>query len=634
MAIYFGDELRSSNSDYPIIDLSENTSKGVIFVDALGDVVDPNDPTAIHPDLVNKVFPGVLLVNKATGKVYIFTAQDDPVQAAKIIDISDGSSAHWKNVGDTPIFDSNLYVNIGEGRTFGKYDNNDELPWNGKTALDALKDALTKYQDFLSTDISFDSGVAETFQYSTQDRDNQTAALTFKLRNRNRNTITGNNTATVNSGIKRIQISKGGSVLGYVDRNVGNTAWTYGGIFNSTNTLIFDAVGKTNITNAIQALNSFTATPDDYVSVSFSDIDVDIPAYTGNGGDFYQNYTIEVIAIEDDGSAQAAVSLTADNDTSGSYKVNGYLQPTVTFTAARSTPSNIAASETGNLSRIMGDIGSNISFTVVNQAASQDSLIQISEVQVWRKYTSLNGTSQTILEKIHGQGGSGENAIDPNQNDTLQSYTGDYSFEDGVTTTGSENDPIAESDVIEVTYEVRIVDNGTGVDANTVSLQQPSIEFKVPYFVGYSDVNPVNVSGATLASALQSLFLTDFNATIGGSTNELNIEYVNMTKLTAFNTTSDMNDLYDTYEPLLPPEDKYIYIGFPIEFSNPLHSFNSITDGATTITNDFVDDGLDSRGTSAINVLFENSVTVPYKVYASSGAGDGNGQPYVKLVIS
>ena len=634
MAIYFGDELRSSNSDYPIIDLSENTSKGVIFVDALTDVVDPDDEAAIHPDLVNKVFPGVLLVNKATGKVYIFTAQDDPVQASKIIDISDGSSAYWKNVGDTPIFDSNLYVNIGDGRTFGKYDNNDELPWNGKTALDALKDALTKYQDFLSTDISFNSGVAETFQYSTQVRDDQTVSLTFKLRNRNRNTITGVNTATVNSGVKRIEVKKGGSTLGYVDRNASNAAWTYGGIFNSVNTTVFDSTGKDNITNAIQALNSFSATPNDYVSVSFSDVNVDIPAYTGSGGDFYQNYTVEVIAIEDDGSTQAAVSLTAGDNTSGSYKVNAYLQPTVTFTAARSAPSQIASSETSNLSRIMGDIGSNISFTVVNQAASQDSLIQISEVQVWRKYTSLNGTSQTTFEKIHGQGGSGEAVIDPTQNDSLQSYTGTYSFGDGVTTTGSENDPIAESDVIEVTYQVRIVDNGTGVAANTVSLSQPKINFKVPYFIGYSDVNPVNVSGATLASALQSLFLTDFDATIGATTNELNIEYVNLAKLTVFGATTDTTDLYGTYEPLLPPEGKYIYIGFPIEYSSPLHTFNSITNGSTEILNDFIDEGSDGRGTSAINVVFENSVNVPYKVYAAANAGDGAGEPYTKVVIS
>lgn len=633
MAIYFGDELRSSNSDYPIIDLSENTSKGVIFVDALTDVVDPEDAAAIHPDLVNKVFPGVLLVNKATGKVYIFTAQDDPVQADKIIDISDGSSAHWKNVGDTPIFDSNLYVNIGDGRTFGKYDNNDELPWNGKTALDALKDALTKYQDFLSTDISFDSGVAETFEYSTQLRENQTAGLEFKVRNRNRNTITGSNTATVNSGVKRIEVKKGGSTLGYVDRNGSNTAWTYGGIFNSANTTVFDSSGKTSITNAIQALNSFTASPNDYVSVSFSDLNVDIPAYTGSGGNFYQNYTIEVTAIEDDGSTQAAVSLTAGNNTSGSYKVNAYLQPTVTFTAARSAASQIASSETSNLSRIMGDIGSNISFTVVNQAASQDSLIEISEVQVWRKYTSLNGTSQSTYEKIHGQGGSGENVIDPNQNDSQQSYSGSYSFADGVTTTGSENDPIAESDIVDVTYQVRIIDNGTGA-TNTVSLAQSQIVFKVPYFVGYSDVNPVNVSGATLASALQSLFLTDFNATIGATTDELNMEYVNIAKLTAPGSTFDMTALYGTYEPLLPPDNKYIYIGFPIEYSSALHTFNSITNGSTEILNDFIDEGSDGRGTSAINVVFENNVTVPYKVYAAANEGDGAGEPYTKVVIS
>ncbi len=634
MAIYFGDELRSSNSDYPIIDLSENTSKGVIFVDLLNDVVDPQDAAAIHPDLVNKVFPGVLLVNKATGKVYIFTAQDNPVQAAKIIDIADGSSVHWKNVGDTPIFDSNLYVNIGDGRTFGKYDNNDLLPWNGKTALDALKDALTKYQEFVSTDISFNSGVAETFEYSTSVRNDQTAGLTFKVRNRNRNTITGDNTATVNSGVKRIEIKRGSTTLGYVDRNAGNTAWTYGGIFNSTNTAIYDNAGKTNITNAIQALNSFTATPDVYTSVSFSDVNVDIPAYTGSSGNVYENYTIEVTAIENDGTTQAAVTVIADDDTSGSYKVNAYQQPSVTFSAARTSPSSIAVSETSDSERIMGDIGSNISFTVVNQAASQDSSIAISEVQVWRKYTSLNGNSQTTYEKIHGQGGSGETVIDANQNDSLQSYEGSYSFTDGTTTTGSESDPIAESDVTEVIYQVKIIDNGTGVTENTVEITQPTILFKVPYFIGYSSVNPVNVTGATLASALSSIFISTFSETIGGTSNEANIEYVNMGKLSSSLHTFSMSDLYGAYEPLLAPLGKHIYVGFPIENTNSLNSFSSITDGATTITNDFKDAGLDSRGTSAIDVSFENGVSITYKVYASSDSGDGDGFPYQKLVIS
>ena len=653
MAIYFGDELRSSNAEYPIIDLSENTSKGVIFVDALTDVVDPNDGAAIHPDLVNKVFPGVLLVNKATGKVYIFTAQDDPVQAAKIIDISDGDSAHWKNVGDTPIFESNLYVNIGEGRTFGKYDNNDLLPWNGKTALDALTDALTQYQVFANSDINFAGtapNTASIFEYSTSERLDESATINFQVKNRNRNTLSGSNTNVVNKGVFKIEVKKDGSSLGSIRGNAAGNGWTKTGIFNPSSGN-YDSAGSTSIQTAIEAMNSFSATaPSPYVTVEFTDSNVDIAAYTGNNGAVYQNYVVEVTPAAEsgdvtDGSSdhEPVITLTAGNDTKGSYKVNAYASPATTLTVARTSPSNIVSGLTSDTTRVFGDVESSISFTVTNSAKSQDSNINISSISIERFYNSLDGTSVSSYEKIHGVGdtGAGEDALAATQNDgSTNSAT--YTFNDSHVTAdfgGSvSGKQLGEVDLTSVGYRVIVTDNGTSatVGGDDQTGQTVLVSFKVPAFIGYGDTNPVNTPSGDLATALQTLMLQDVD-----SADHFSQDTDGDPVLVLVTESAPVNFIDGNISGLSTPNTKYIYIAFPIE-SSTADEITGISDGALDIFSDFNDPGTTlgrgapvTTGTpTPIPVSFKNSTTVNYRLYSAASAGDGTGFPYTTLVIS
>ena len=651
MAIYFGDELRSSNAQYPIIDLSENTSKGVIFVDALTDVVDPNDENEIHPDLVNKVFPGVLLVNKATGKVYIFTAQDDPVVAAKIIDISDGDSTHWKNVGDTPIFDSNLYVNIGEGRTFGKYDNNDLLPWQGKTALDALTDALTQYQVFANNDINF-AGTAPNasyiFEYSTAERLDQSATINFQVRNRNRNTLSGSNANVVNKGVFKIEVKKNGSSLGSIRGNGTGNGWIKTGIFNASSGN-YDSAGATSIQTAIEAMNSFSATaPSPYVTVEFTDSDVDIAAYTGSSGAVYQNYVVEVTPAAESGSVldgssdhEPVITLTAGNDTKGSYKVNAYASPATSISVTRTSPSNIVSGLTNNSTRIFGDVESTISFTVTNSAKSQDSSIDISSISIERFYHSLDGTDVNSYTKIHGVGGTGETALAATQNDGLTN-SATYTFNDSHVAadfTGSvSGQELGEVDLTLIGYKIIVTDNGTsntsgGDDQEGAST---SIIFRVPAFVGYGDTNPVNTPSGDLATALQTLMLQSVT-----DSSYFSQDSDGNPVLVPVDDDNPVDSIDGNISGLSTPNGKYIYIAFPIE-SSTADEITGISDGALDIFSDFNDPGTTlgrgapvTAGTpTPIPVSFKNSTTVSYRLYSAASAGDGTGFPYTTLVIS
>ena len=651
MAIYFGDELRSSNAEYPIIDLSENTSKGVIFVDALTDVEDPNNAGNIHPDLVNKVFPGVLLVNKATGKVYIFTAQDDPVQAAKIIDISDGDSTHWKNVGDTPIFESNLYVNIGEGRTFGKYDNNDLLPWNGKTALDALTDALTQYQVFANSDINFAGtapNAASIFEYSTTERLDQSATINFQVKNRNRNTLSGANTNVVNKGVFKIEVKKNGSSLGAIRGNSAGTGWIKSGIFSASHA-DYDSAGATSIQTAIEAMNSFSATaPSPYVTVEFTDSDVDIAAYTGNSGAVYQNYVVEVTPAAESGSVldgssdhEPVITLTAGNDTKGSYKVNAYASPATIISVTRTSPSAIVSGLTNNSTRIFGDVESSISFTVTNSAKSQDSSINIESISIERFYNSLDGTSVSSYEKIHGVGGTGEVGLLATQNDG-NTNSATYTFNDSHVTAdfgGSvSGKQLGEVDLTSVGYRVIVTDNGTSatVGGDDQTGQTAQVLFRVPAFVGYGGTNPVNTPSGDLATALQTLMLQDVD-----SADHFSQDPQGDPVLVPVDDDNPVNSIDGNISGVLTPNAKYIYIAFPIESSTG-DVITEITNGATGIFNDFNDDfTVLGRGApvangvpTPISVSFKNSTTVNYRLYSAASAGDGTGFPYTTLVIS
>ena len=167
MAIYFGDELRSSNADFPIIDISANTSRGVVFVDSLADFTIANVP-------VSKLAIGMLVVDRANGDIYVYkningwtNASGDDANIPTSLESDEetdvfslaGStpSGNWKIIGNTPVFSGTIIANTGGG-SFGKYEDGDEINFNGLTALEAIENALTSYQDFVSSNIVFSTG--------------------------------------------------------------------------------------------------------------------------------------------------------------------------------------------------------------------------------------------------------------------------------------------------------------------------------------------------------------------------------------------------------------------------------------------------------------------------------------------
>lgn len=651
MAIFFGDELRSSNSDYPIIDIAENNAKGVIFVDSLADFTNVNIPEP-------KIGRGVIVVNRASGDVYMYTlgftnsdgsggtttgnnyvdSETLAEELNKWFSLGTGTiDAAWKVIGNTPVFDSDIYANIGtigdivDGtkRTFGKYENGDLIPTSTKTALEVIKDALTSYQDFVSSDIddiSSTAGDEEVIPYAITGRTGVNAVSVldrgFRIRNRNRNSIpenpaAANNTSAVPYGIHSIQVDRTGVDA---ETNVGKiewsgTAWTKTGVLNTA-----------DAETAINTLNSFIATPEtSYVSFSFDD-SVDINAYTGGDGEVTGKYTIKVIALDDDGQQQGYVvedgpgiaeSLTVGDEARGRFVVSGYLNPTVSLTVAiaDSSESGTAGFTDTNNERSLGNVDSDITLTV----QKRESVTSISKIKVYRGSVATG----TLLHEITDEAGPPANtvAIDASQNGATQPSVTynlkDYLDSTGVTGYGSKDMTIPDADVNSISYSVEIEDDGGSTGTNSENYSGSTISFKIPFFAGYSSTNPASSNG-TVASAAAAIlsggaFLKKTNSSGGDFLYKASPSISSIGSAPISTGVSD--DIYVT------PGDitgNYVYICLP----NTLELSDISENGSEPVISDF---GGTTGKQASMTITFSNSTSRNYRLYGNGQDGGFSG---------
>ena len=137
MPIKFGDLIENANSSYAVIDLTDNQSRGVAFIDGVGTLAGTISAN-INAISQDKRQQGMLLVTKDTAEVYLLeTAPDIDVNGLTVgtlVDYSDGLfgvapgevGSPWKEIGSLELQTSNIEVNIddafnGSGKTFGKY---------------------------------------------------------------------------------------------------------------------------------------------------------------------------------------------------------------------------------------------------------------------------------------------------------------------------------------------------------------------------------------------------------------------------------------------------------------------------------------------------------------------------------
>jgi len=131
MPIKFGDLIENSNSSYAVIDLTDNQSRGVAFLD---DILPLSGTTsaAIEGIASDKRKQGMLLVDKATAEVFILEGSPDVAGPPSsytdgLFSIAPGQTGTpWKSVGSLELQTEDIDVNIdsdfnGEGKTFGKY---------------------------------------------------------------------------------------------------------------------------------------------------------------------------------------------------------------------------------------------------------------------------------------------------------------------------------------------------------------------------------------------------------------------------------------------------------------------------------------------------------------------------------
>lgn len=137
MPIKFGDLIENANSAYAVIDLTDNQSRGVAFIEAFGTLTD-GVSTALTSVPADKRRQGMLLVDKETAEVFILEGADSDDDNT-YTDVEFGTApgqedSKWKAVGSLELQTEDIAVNIDEsyanngsgtspnvGKTFGKY---------------------------------------------------------------------------------------------------------------------------------------------------------------------------------------------------------------------------------------------------------------------------------------------------------------------------------------------------------------------------------------------------------------------------------------------------------------------------------------------------------------------------------
>lgn len=550
MAIFFGDELKNSNKNYPIIDISENNAKGVIFVKDITNPVALSDEDLFNSTNVpyHKITKGVMVVDKATGAVYVYKGgftngtavgsdltlnNDNPDVDTDLSNPNNGGSgtdfftiaanSDWKKIGDTPIFSDNVYANIGSSNTFGKYSNTDLVPLSGKTALDAILDALTQYQAPSTSDVSFPTGDMATRSFSIDDRDDawQNDKGRFTVINPNVISMgaTADGTSVATYGIKEIKVERDGGSSFSADRLIGRIFYDEAGGWSMEGHLTSNSDGQTFTSTGIETLNTQAASASS-TTFYFRDKDFTIgttsyPGYdlSGRESGAYK-YKITVTGYEDD----VATATAPDVSNRCRVFVSGASLPTVTdrgITRNAAAPSH-SEIESGNTTgdevnyRCYGNYSSTPSFTVRNNTPTTT----VTEIQILRAIHTFNTTSGSITSPtdftvVKTIALSGDDQLTHTESGT---YTLDDTNVDGSGTTGTydgitdEQVSLLESfQLAKVEYRVSVKDDRTSDAGTHTELSTTStVQYVLPIKFVYQPVSPDNYgvgSGSTLGQS-------------------------------------------------------------------------------------------------------------------------------------
>lgn len=137
MPIKFGDLIENANSSYAVIDLTDNQSRGVAFIDTVGTLT-ASISTNIQNITSDKRRQGMFLVVKDTAEVYILegvgTGSNGTYTDAEFGVAPGEDGSLWKAIGSLELQTEDIGVNIDDayanngtgstpnvGKTFGKY---------------------------------------------------------------------------------------------------------------------------------------------------------------------------------------------------------------------------------------------------------------------------------------------------------------------------------------------------------------------------------------------------------------------------------------------------------------------------------------------------------------------------------
>jgi len=622
MAIFFGDELKSSNKNFPIIDISENNAKGVIFVK------DVTNPVGLATDdLFNatnvpwpKVSQGTVLVDRATGDVFIYigffsngsggsittgnynpdsdTDLDNPnndtgVQGTDYYSFFTVSgNPNWKSIGNTPVFASDIIANIGADGAFGKYLTGQNVPLSGKTALEAIEEALTQYQVPVTGDIVFNNGKMGTRTFDIAERLDEFAGLVGSFTVKNSNVVSMDSSDSSGNlqdfGIKKIEVFRDSSTAFSTDTSIAKIEWS-GSAWQMTGNLTSNSNGLTQNFSGIQALNiynSSTVTSQFY----FQDTTYDLAGR--DSGNF--KYRVEVTGYQDD----TASKLSEDNR-KGHISVSAYSQASITSrNVSRIDTGVISTNEASQITttsgdRLYGNVNSDVSFTVQNNTPTTT----ISTLRVKRAFDNSN-TYTTVHETSV--------SIAYNSTSTI-------TFDDGLSAvyTGSESLPITSRDYDKIKYRVEIIDNGTAATStNEVPNSTTTVQMFAPVRIAYATTSFDDTNASSQASAILTAASASSDIPIEMGTGDASV----ISSIGNFSVNSGS------------AANEYLYLCYPNTDNSgdsPTHntvvdlaSGQNLTDAFTKVT--------PGAGVSVDLGVAGGAQAINYTVYISNAAGSFN----------
>ena len=561
MAIKFGDTLENQNADFPIVDLTGGHAAGIVFHTTFN-----NSDLGDIP--LNKRKDGMLVVDKTSGKIYVWKGGDGITNGNGFNDITDSD---WAIIGSTPVVTTNLDVQLPAGASFGRFENGDQITVNadGTNALQIIQDAITGFVPPVGSITSS----ATSFPFSEVARPDESHTLTFTVKNMNQNGVAGNG-ANDAFAIRTINIQRrqGGSFTTVQSIATGSTAY---GTFNNLN-------------------NSGTPTN---VAFSYTDSNVDIDASEGSSGNY--DYQIEVIANDSAGSATAGVDVaTANNQVS----ITNYAPPTSSDTITRNSSyaaptgfksaqgsANVTFAGTGNNSSnanlLVGDNNLGASFTVTRNS----SLIDLVSYTVFR-----------VVDNSETQITNSDNGVSISGSVSAASFT--------VTLTDSQS-PTTRSTV---KYRIKVTDQ-----EQTTPLDSPTFTYKHLGFLGFSTKDNVPTSSAETGGVIAAT--GGNNASLGAA----GIEGLSTRKIAA--SLSDVHQFTNTGSTriaLNAPSNEFLFIAYP-DTSDLLTVFQA--DGASPTLNADVACSEANSNTafseaftsSNISVTNDGGLTQNYLIYRS-----------------